>query len=136
MLGIESMVPGFARMLERRAGAADAWRDLSACVSLGPRELALVSLAVAGQYGSDYARWVTERLAGRCGLDAEEILLAEAGTALEPVDRELVRGAAALARGRQGSDRLVEAVALARLECAILSNLAPAGGSAPARRGA
>lgn len=136
MKGIESLVPGFAAMLSDGAAAGVAWHDLAESVPLAPRELALVSLGVAARSGGAYSRWVTERLARRAGLDGEEILLASAGTALRPRDRDLVRAAECVAGGGKGPDSLVRAVTLARLECAILDNLAPTGDSAPAPRGA
>ena len=135
MNGIESMVPGFAKALTRTPLAGDAWAHLTSAISLGPRELALVSVAVAAQSGDDYARWVMERLASRRGLTGEDILLASAGCALDARENDLVRGAMALARGGAGPDRLVEAVALARLECAIVAALAPPR-AMPARKGA
>ena len=136
MKGIETLVPGFAAMLEGGAAAGVAWHDLEESVPLAPRELALVSLGVAARSGGEYSRWVTERLARRAGLDAEEILLASAGTAIGPRDRDLVRAAGQVACGGKGPDSIVHAVTLARLECAILDNLAPASGSAAAHWGA
>lgn len=135
MHGIESMVPGFAKALTRTPLAGDAWTHLTSSISLGSRELALVSVAVAQQTGDEYARWVMERLAARRGLTGEDILLAGAGCALDARENELVRGATALARGGDGPDALVEAVALARLECAIVATLAPKR-AAPERKGA
>lgn len=135
MQGIESMVPGFAKALTRTPLAGDAWSHLTSCITLGSRELALVSVAVAYQVGNDYARWVIERLAARRGLTGEDVLLASAGCALDARENDLVRGAVSLARGGDGPESLAEAVALARLECAIVANLAPKR-PAPERKGA
>jgi len=113
-------------VLARTPIAGDAWTHLTSSISLNSRDLALVSVAVAHQSGNDYAQWVMERLAARRGLSGEDIVFASAGCAIDARENALVRGATSIALGGDGPDNLVEAVALARLECGIVGALAPA----------
>jgi hypothetical protein len=139
MQGIDSLVPGFASALDGTPGARASWNILAAPAGgapLPPRDRALAAIAVARHSGSDYARWVMARLGSRAGLNAEEILFAEAGTGCASHARYVVTGAEAISRGGSGPEGLERAVSLAFLACGILEAIAPAGRTARMGRGA
>ena len=157
MHAIESLVPGFSHALANTPGAATAWRVLTSTLSDAPlseRHAALVNLAVAQKAGGDYARWVMGRLASRQGMNAEDILLATAGTAHTARDAAIVKAAATMASqgnfkdtsayrdlgvlvGADGASAMLPQVALGLLACDVLETAAPGRhAQASSRRGA
>ena len=94
MNGIATLVPGFDAAVRGRPEAAEALRTLdasleNACLSRATQ--ARIGLAVAQVLGVDYAIWAMERLAQRCGLSGEDLVLARMGLALDPRERAVTR---------------------------------------------
>ena len=157
MHALESLVPGFDRAIARMPGATPAWRVLKHSADespLPPRAAALVALAVAQRAGGDYARWALARVAAKAGLNAEDVFLATAGTALDPREAAVLKAAETMASqasftdtaalrdltamlGPQSAPQVLSHVALALLACDVLDSLAPGRQAAsPSRRGA
>jgi len=156
MHAIESLVPGFDYALARMPGAAPAWRVLNGAVDEAPlsgRQAALVNLAVAQRAGGDYARWVMGRLASKQGMNAEDILLATAGTGLDARDAAIVKAAATMASqanfkdtaayrdltamlGARKANAMLPQVALGLLACDVLEAASPGHARASTRKGA
>jgi hypothetical protein len=158
MLSIEKLVPGYDRALAAIPGGVEMARVLDHSTdegNLSARTVALIHVAVAQRAGGSYARWVMGRLAARQWVSAEDIFLATAGVARDPVEAAIVRTAVRMATARrhtQTSDfsalagllgmpkatEVVAQVALAMLACEALASIAPADGknSEATRKGA
>ena len=147
MKGIESLVPGFTRSLDKLPGAQEAWRTLGSSLEtqtfLPAKSAAIVGLVVAERVGDDYARWVMDRIAQHAGVDAEARLFAASGTSLDPCLRAVVKAAwimvaggrvpqglecpapHAMLLGERGAAEITAHVAMALLACRVLHGLAP-----------
>jgi hypothetical protein len=150
MFSIEKLVPGFDKALGAIPGGIEMARVLGEPTEEGTlpvRTAALVRVAVAQSAGGPYARWVMSRMASRQWVGAEDIFLATAGTARDPIESAIVKAATRMAttgRNTQPADfdslarllgtpkatEVVAQVALAMLTCEALNALAPRTGSA------
>ena len=147
MKGIEKLVPGFNHALKALPGAHAAWHSLQASLEeqsfLPAHSSALVAVVAAQRLGDEYANWVMQRLAANEGIDSETLLLASAGTSLDPCLRTVVKAAWAILSGERlpqtlecptshamllgerGSEEIAAHVALAILCCRVLQALSP-----------
>jgi hypothetical protein len=151
MLSIDKLVPGFDRALGAIPGGVEMARVLGESTDEGNlpvRTSALIRVAVAQRAGSPYARWVMSRMAARQWVGSEDVFLATAGTARDPIEKEIVRAATRMATagrnthpsefdalasllGTPKATEVVAQVALAMLTCEALNAIAPATGGTP-----
>jgi hypothetical protein len=158
MLAIDKLVPGFDNALAAIPGGTEMARVLDQSTEEGTlpvRTAALIRVAVSQRAGGPYARWAMQRLAAREWIGAEDIFLASAGTARDPVESAIVRAATRMAgtgRRAQPADfetlarmigmpkatEVVAQVALAMLACEALASIAPStgAGTLASRKGA
>ena len=142
-----AFIPGFNRTLQASPAALEARGKLSRTIAGGrftPRQRAIVSMVVTQESRSDYATWAQTCLAQRCGLTGEDIIFAQAATALDAREAAIARLAHIIARtgcfdpdevrrlSRDpqlcGSDivEIVANAALAVLDNYLIQGLAPA----------
>lgn len=151
-----SFVPGFAAALASAADARVARQHLAHRAVRGAvskRAGAMIALAVAQQGGFDYCIWAQTCAARHAGLSGEEIVMACAGTALDPRDAAMTRLARAIVENGAFSEQDVRAmpqdpllsrqdmldvaawVGVVVIEDCILVSVAPEPCNASARRG-
>ena len=158
MFSIDKLVPGFDRALGAIPGGVEMARVLGDSAEEGilpERMAALIRVAVAQRAGGTYARWVMGRMASRQWVSAEDIFLATAGTARDPVEAAIVKAATGMATtgrdtrpgefdslsgmvGAPKATEVVAQVALAMLTCEALNAIAPKTGAPaePSAKGA
>jgi hypothetical protein len=96
-----AFIPGFNRTLQASPAALEARAKLSRTIVGGrftPRQRAIVSLVVTQESRSDYAVWAQQCLAQRCGLTGEDMVFAQAATALDAREAAIARLAHIIAR--------------------------------------
>ena len=94
-------IPGFQKTLQASPAALEARVKLMRTIANGkftPRLRALVALVVTQESRSDYAVWAQTCIARRAGLTGEDIVFAQAGTALDGRDAAVARLARIIAR--------------------------------------
>lgn len=94
-------IPGFQKTLQASPAALEARVKLMRTIANGkftPRQRALVALVVTQESRSDYAAWAQTCIARRAGLTGEDIVFAQAGTALDGREAAIVRLARIIAR--------------------------------------
>lgn len=154
MQDIHSLVPGFEAALDRASWTRSTYDNLQAALArsvLPLRCRAQIALLVAQQIRCDYSLWVHGRVAESLGMNAEDILLAQVGSARDKHEAAVLRIAYRMMAGgvlRDAITRNPEAftgaretvlteiaahVAFAVLTCYVLQSIAPrCGASAPA----
>jgi len=142
-----AFIPGFNRTLQASPAALEARAKLTRTIAGGrftPRQRAIVAVVVTQESRSDYAAWARTCLAQRCGLTGEDIIFAQAATALDAREAAVARLAHLIARTgcfdpdevrklcrdpQLNSSDIVEIVAnaaLAVLDNYLIQGLAPA----------
>lgn len=94
-------IPGFQTTLQASPAALEARMKLMRTIANGrftPRLRALVALVVTQESRSDYAVWAQGCIARRAGLTGEDIVFAQAGTALDGREGAVARLARIIAR--------------------------------------
>lgn len=94
-------IPGFQKTLQASPAALEARSKLLRTISGGkftPRLRALVALVVTQESRCEYATWAQTCIARRAGLTGEDIVFAQAGTALDGREAAVARLARIIAR--------------------------------------
>lgn len=94
-------IPGFQKTLQASPAALEARAKLLRTIANGkftPRMRALVALVVTQESRSEYAIWAQTCVARRAGLTGEDIVFAQAGTALDGREAAIARLARIIAR--------------------------------------
>jgi AhpD family alkylhydroperoxidase len=158
MKDIQALVPGFDAALDRAPWTRTTYDKLSGSLArsvLPLRCRAQIALLVSQQIRCDYSLWTHARMAESIGMNAEDILLAQACSARDRHEAAVLRIAYRMMSGgelREAVARHPEAfvgagetvlteiaahVAFAVLTCYVLQAIAPrCGTSTPANRAA
>jgi len=94
-------IPGFQKTLQASPAALEARVKLMRTIANGkftPRLRALVALVVTQESRSDYATWAQTCIGRRAGLTGEDVVFAQAGTALDGREAAVARLARIIAR--------------------------------------
>ena len=94
-------IPGFQKTLQSSPAALEARVKLMRTIANGkftPRIRALVALVVTQESRSEYATWAQGCIARRAGLTGEDVVFAQAGTALDGREAAIARLARIIAR--------------------------------------
>jgi alkylhydroperoxidase family enzyme len=101
-MGLEfAFIPGFTQMLQASPAAVEARSKLLDTIAKGrftPRLRAIVAMVVSQETRSDYALWAQTCIARRSGLTGEDIVFAQAATALDGREAAVARLAYMIAR--------------------------------------
>ena len=101
-MGLEfAFIPGFNKALQASPAATEARSKLLNTIANGrftPRLRAIVSLVVSQESRSDYATWAQTCVARRAGLTGEDVIFAQAATALDGREAAVARLAYIIAR--------------------------------------
>src|SRR5688572_2044092 len=101
-MGLEfAFIPGFNKALQASPAATEARSKLLGTIANGrftPRLRAIVSLVVSQESRSEYAMWAQNCVARRAGLTGEDVIFAQAATALDAREAAVAKLAHIIAR--------------------------------------